>query len=503
MSGQAEKVQTLGDYAAMFRRRWRLLVGIIPATILGSILLAYTLPPVYESSATILLEPSSISADLVQTTVVSYADQQIELVQRTVMSTDSLEKVVGEIDPYPDQKDVSARDKARMIAGDTRLEKVDPITLDPLPESNAFSLYYTNPDPEIAAQVTQKIADLFLAYNRETRVAQAKETYEFLSKHQAEVQASITDIERRIADFKRQYGDALPDSRDRNEVSLDRTQRDLDALDAQVRLVEQQESMLRLQLSQISPTMVASGTDAYTQLATLRAELAAARQRYTEDHPDVRRLSRSIEALAAQVQAGSGSSNVRPDNPEYLRVSAELEAVRRNLAALRSNAARARSQMAAYEARLMQTPGVERDYASLQREYEAAQAEYAQTQAKMREAAIAQSLEAEAKGERYTQIRSPRVADSPSSPNRLGLILLGIILGTGVAVGLAAFRESADPSVRGPQDLAAMTDVPVMGAIPMLLSSEDRHRRRLVIGSVAGVYGLAIIVVFIVVLAAR
>lgn len=499
MAVQADKVQTLGDYAAVLRRRWPILVGIIPSTLLASIFFAYWLPPIYQSSATILLEPSSIPADLIQTTVVSYADQQIELVQRTVMTTDRLEEVVEEIDPYPHLPEVSNRDKARMIASDTWIEKVDPITFEPLPESNAFSIYYSNPDPGLAAAVTEKVAGLFLMYNRETRAAQAREAYEFLEQRAAEVRTQIQTVEARMADFKRQYGDALPDARVRNEMSMDRTQRDLDALDAEIRLVEQQESMLRLQLSQISPTMVASGTDAYTQLATLRAELAAARQKYTEDHPDVRRLTRSIEALAAQAQL-SRPDNVRPDNPDYLRVASELESVRRNLAALRSNATRARSQLSDYEQRLAQSPTVERDYAGLEREYTAAQVEFEGIQTKLREAAIAQSLESQARGERYTQIRSPQVPDSPSSPNRLGMILLGIVLGGGLAVGIAAFRESADPSVRSAQDLAELSDLPIMGSIPTLQGMADVRRQRLIWGSVAGAYFLATVGVVMVVL---
>ena len=63
------------------------LLTIIPAALLLAVYLAYALPPSYRSSATILLEPSSIPTELVQTTVTSYADQQIELVSRRVLTT--------------------------------------------------------------------------------------------------------------------------------------------------------------------------------------------------------------------------------------------------------------------------------------------------------------------------------------------------------------------------------------------------------------------------------
>jgi polysaccharide biosynthesis transport protein len=495
-----EKVQTLGTYAAVLRRRWLILATIIPSTILLAVFLAYTLPPSYRSSATILLEPSSIPPELIKTTVISYADQQIELVQRTVMTPERLEGVVKEIDPYPALKE-STREKARMIIDDTTIEKVDPVTLEPATESPAFTIYYDNENRQTAIAINKRIAELFLNYNRETRTAQAREAYNFLLAKSKELTAYVTDIERRIADFKAKYGDALPESRIRNEQSLDRVQRDIDAADVQVRMLEQQESLLALQLKGISPTIVASGADIPTQLGALRAELAAAQQKYTADHPDVKRLKLAIAALAEQAKL-AGSPQVVPDNPDYLRVSTELQSLRGNLAAWRSTAARARAQLANYERRLSSAPGVERDYAQLERDRQQAQGQLIEIRNKLQDAGVAQTLEAEARGERYTLIREATSPSEPYSPNRLGMLLVGIVLGCAIAVGLAAFRESADPSVRSADDVAELADLAVIGAIPKLLTPADRRRRHALLGSLAGGYLAAIAIVVMAVISA-
>lgn len=494
---RVERVQTLGQYVGVLRRRWPYLAIIIPASILISVFIAFTKPAIYKSSATILLEASSIDDKLLKTTVVSYANQQIELVQRTVLTAERLENVVKEIDPYPDMPGLSAREKANMVIGDTSIQKVDPITLEPLVESSAFTLDYYNTSPKIAAAIAEKLAELFLMYNRETRTAQARDTYNFLLTTSKSLEKQILDLEGRISTFKTKYGDALPEALSRNENALERLQREKDSLEAQIRLIEQQESLLKLQLSQISPTLVADkGGDIYTQLGTLRAQLAEAQQKYTPDHPDVKRLTRAIQTLADQAKLGN-PQNVRPDNPEYMRVSSELNAVRSNLAALRSNVARAGTQIADYERRLTQTPGVEREYIQLTREREIAQGQYGEIQSKLREAEISQSLESESKGERLTLIRKPRASSKPDSPNRLGIILLGIVLGGGLAVGIAAFRESADPNVRASQDVTDIADLPLIGSIPSMLNSAERRRTRLIWSSVAGVYAIATVLVAI------
>ena len=162
-----EVPSSLADYVGILRRRRIYLLTVLPAALLLSVYLAFALTPSYRSSSTILLEASSIPTDLVQRTVSSYADQQIELVSRRVLTPENLEPVVAEIDPYPGEKDLSPRDKARQIIADTLIERVDPITLEVLQESNAFSIHYHNEDPQIAAKIAQRISDLFLDYNRQ------------------------------------------------------------------------------------------------------------------------------------------------------------------------------------------------------------------------------------------------------------------------------------------------------------------------------------------------
>lgn len=491
-----DQTQSLEYYAtAILRRRWPYLVTILPGVFLLAAYLAFALPAKYNSTAIVLLEPSSIPPELVQTTVIGYATQRIEIVQRTVMTPDRLIEVVEKIDPYPGTG-MSPERKAFTIIENTTLEKVDPITLEPAPESSAFSISYLNPDPEIAAAVAHEMANLFLEYNRKTRVEAAIQAQGFLEQRSIQVEEQIRGFDQKLAEFKRQYGDALPESQVRNEAALDRTQRDMDALQAQIRLAEQQEAMLRLQLSQISPSIVSSATDAYTELGRLRAELALAQQRYTEDHPDVRRLRRAISELAAAANLGP-NANVRPDNPEYLRVSSELDAARRNLVALRSTANRAQSQLADYERRLVLAPNVERDYAQLVRSREVARAQFEEIQGKLNDAVVATNLESEAKGERFTLIGVPSAASSPSEPNRFGLILLGLVLGGVLAVGTAVFKENYDPTVRSIADVRAVGNLDVIGAIPNLATPQDRRRRNLVWGSVAAAYGLAVVAVML------
>lgn len=491
MSTQTAKVTTLGQYTGLLRRRWRYVAVISPLVVLIALGFAFLLPAVYSSSATILLEQSSIDSSLVKTTVVSYADQRIELVRRDVMTPAKLEQIVRQNDPYPERTDLSMRDKAILLSEDTSITKVDPVTLQPMAVSSAFSIKYSNRSPRVAATVAQELADMFLTANRETRTAQAADTYRFMLAKSNELEGQIRQVDQRLAEFKSRYGNALPEAMQRNETGLDRSQRELDEARAQIRLVEQQESLLKLQLNQISPTLItAKGGDIFTQLGLLRAQLAEAQQKYTPDHPDVKRLTRAIDALAAQAKLGN-PDNVRPDNPDYLRVSAELTGVRNTLAALRANVTRSQVQIDEYQRWISQTPQIEQGYVQLTREREVLQQQFEQAQSKLRDADLSRSLESEAKGERYTQIRQPGISSQPDSPNRIGIVMLGLLLGFGLGSGVAIVKESSDPTVRSSVDIADITDIPILAAIPNLRAVGARRREYLVWGMVAGAYTLA------------
>jgi hypothetical protein len=89
------------------------------------------------------------------------------------------------------------------------------------------------------------------------------------------------------------------------------------------------------------------------------------------------------------------------------------------------------------------------------------------------EATVATGLEKEQKGERFTLIDPPLLPEKPFKPNRLAIVLIGIVLGIGAGVGFAALREFGDDSVRSPEMLEAATSLPVLTGIPVLRSKHE------------------------------
>jgi protein tyrosine kinase modulator len=496
-----DTVKTIGDYAGLLRRRWRYPVMIIPAGLLISVFIAYVLPVSYRASATIMQEGSSLPTKLVPTTVTGSADEvinaseQLELARRRVMTKESLVEIVKHVDPYPNLVDASVSAKASLLEQDTEVERVDPITLEPSESSTAFTLSYSNPDRQLAVQVADELLQLYLTYTQRTRAEQAAAALHFLEAQATQLEESMRGMEQRLEQFKAKYGSALPDAQGRNLVGTDRAQRDLESFESQIRIAQERESMLQLQLTEVNPSLTAAVGDWRMELAKLRGELAVAEQKYTAEHPDVKRLRRAIADLAAQGAASSTSGAGAPDNPEYLRIQSQLESTRRELEALRANASRARSDLGQFEQNLAMAPGVERQYIQIARDYGIAQSRYGDLQNKIKEAALAQTLESEARGERLTLLRAPAAPTTPASPNRLGIILLGFVLSVGIAFLVAVLKDTADPTVRSADDLEAIMECTPMGHVPVILNRSDLRQRRWRWGLVSTAYLAAAIAV--------
>ncbi len=74
-----------------------------------------------------------------------------------------------------------------------------------------------------------------------------------------------------------------------------------------------------------------------------------------------------------------------------------------------------------------ETPAVEKDYVALVREVESEQAKYNELRQKQLTAQLAQNLETEQKGERFTLIEPPMAPEDPVSPNRKAILALDVL----------------------------------------------------------------------------
>src|SRR6188508_1234153 len=122
------------DFAALLviARRRKLAIMMTSSTILLiGIAIAFVLPAVYRSTATILIEEQEIPQDLVRSAITSYADQRIETIKQQVMSRATLWKVVEQYDLYKTMRKRSpTEDVLQRFIRDTHIDVINAKVVD-------------------------------------------------------------------------------------------------------------------------------------------------------------------------------------------------------------------------------------------------------------------------------------------------------------------------------------------------------------------------------------
>jgi uncharacterized protein involved in exopolysaccharide biosynthesis len=245
---------------------------------------------------------------------------------------------------------------------------------------------------------------------------------------------------------------------------------------------------------------VDSSNDAQRQLEDAKTKLLAAEQRYAPDHPDVVRLKRQVEILtsAAKEPQAAEPPATHPDNPAYISINAQKEAAQAQRASLVLKRTELQARIADLNTRLAVSPAVERDYTNLMREYEASELKFREVRQKQMSAKLAENLEDENKGERFTLIDPPLAPEQPASPNRWFVSAFGLVLALLGGIGTVLVLENVDRSVRGRRDLESLLSVPPLAILPRILTMADRaQRRRLRQRALAGALGAFVLAIIV------
>jgi polysaccharide biosynthesis transport protein len=561
----SEQSKGFAEYVVAFQRRRKLIVFTSLGLLAVSLTLAFLWPPTYKSTATILIEEQEIPSDLVRSTITSYADQRIETIKQQVMSRTTLWKVVDQFGLYQDQrKNSPAEEIVKQFIKDIEVEVISADVVDKRTQhatkaTIAFTVAYQNRSPELAQKVANELTSLFLGENLKSRERQAQEATSFLQQEAENLERHINDIDEKIAKFKRRANGALPELTPLNQQLMNQAERELMDIDQQIRSLDERKTYLGGELATIKPnTPILSVTgerilDSTERLRALRAEYAAAAANLSADHPDIRKMKQEIDALEKETgqlpdaeealkrlldariaraadleRLGSAhpdilqaqrkiaaleqevfrlnarpsqTTNQRPENPAYINLQAQLNSALSSLDALRKTRIEVKRRLGEYATRLERSPGIEPEYLVLIRDRDTTAQKYQEIRSRLLEAKVAEGLEVQRKGERFSLIDPPSLPEKPFKPNRMAIVLLGLILAVGGGIGSGAVAESLDHSIRSPEQLLTLTQHFPLAVIPFMPNEDDvsrvRIRRRLAQTAGMGVLGTGLVILHV------
>jgi uncharacterized protein involved in exopolysaccharide biosynthesis len=320
---------------ALRRRKW-IGLAVVVLGIVATVFIVGTWPPTYRSTATILIEEPDVPSDLVKSTVSTFANDRLQVIQQRVMTSQHLNEIIERFGLYQGmQKEMPRSAIINNMRSKVDLEVVS-ANLSGQPQQNrsrqpqatiAFTLSFDNGDPSIAQQVANRLTDLYLAENERTRQDKAAGTTQFLTEQATKLRADVESLEKRLLDVRSKYNGSLPEQFNMNTQLLNQAQSQLMQNRADLQVLTQKREFLQSQLGVISPysPMTAGGIPAtpQAQLMALELQYSDLVGRYGNKHPDVLRLQRQIDVMKQQV--GGGVSNSAVDNAKYSQTQAQLQ----------------------------------------------------------------------------------------------------------------------------------------------------------------------------------
>ena len=447
--------------------RERYLLVLVPAILLAiaGVVAAFTLPTVYRSTSTLLVESPQLPEDVLGDQGVDIVDQRIAKFRQQVLSRPRLIELIQKHRLYTDDR--ATRSLSEIIEDMRDATKIEPVSAQFQRSSGgrsttiAFSLSFDYENASQAQAVAQDMTEQVLLLDATKSSEQAESTVQFLTDQAASLQTQIAEAESLIEQIKARNGLAL------SNPGMMAMGGNSGSFDVQIIALQRDNALLQ---AQRAARQTAAERDPI--VAAAEADLAAAQARYSEDHPDIaiaKRRLREAERLAVSNQA-----KLPPDT-----VDQQIAANNAQIEALRAMKAQELGRLSSAQSAMAQAPLIEQQIAQEQQKLDLLNEQFESVSTRLMQAQGSARAESEQKGERLSVIDPPVVAEEPISPNRPLLIAGGLAAGLGAGLLLALAAELFFRPIRDVSEISAVTGAMPMVSIPTIAPPKQAVSRRL------------------------
>ena len=499
----------------IIRRRRLLALATFAAVLAAAVSFAIYLPDLYRGQALVLIE-RPIDENIVRSSesAPGELESRLHIIKQEILSRDRALALINRFHLYPkEMRTRSVDDALNQMRSDVEVNPSGPEQVSGKVKTVSFTLNYTGDSAKTVADVTNAIASFYVEQNDSMRSQSALGTLQFLRQQLAEAKGALDRQDAMITQFTTKYTGQLPQQIGVNLATLERmnTQLRLNG-EQQIRLIEQREKLMeglqdptnvaRAENPDASPEMI----ERLKQIEKLKGDLAQLQTKFTSKHPDVVRLQEQVTDLELQqkqdemalqkkreaAQAAVAASTAAADDAKAPRRKT-IESIDGEIAKLRQEEQAIRTTIASFEQRLEGAPEREQEFSLVTRDRQAAKDLYDSLLKRYDEAQLSASVETDRQGERFRVLEPALPPEGPTGPNRMRLILMGILLALAAAVGMILTAEQFDASFHGIDELREFTSVPVLVSIPPIGPVPLKRRLFTALATVSAIAMIALI----------
>lgn len=463
-------------YLAVFWRRIFLFLVTFFAIASVGVALALTLPTVYRTQATLLIENPEISGPAVESTLQTSASEQLEIIEQRLMTRANLIDIANEFRVYEGLSTISPDAIVRKMRADTEFRATSGRN-----RATLMNIGFSGRSPQIVTQVTNEYVTRIQRDTLRNKVNKAESNTEFFEKEVERLGIKLDQQSAQILKFQNENADALPDSLEYKLARQTQLQERLSQIARDRAAIQDQKDRLTQifeatgSIRSVNPS---SMTPEQRQLAGLKEELSNALAIYSETHPRVNVLKTKIAQLEQVVAGQSGVPSGPSQDTMFDIQMAELDG---KLDFLTEQEEEAQAELQLVAETIRKIPANKISLEALQRDYENTREQYNKAVAALSTAETSERIEILSKGQRVTIIEQATTPTEPASPNRPMLAGGGVALGLIAGLGLILLLEMLNKTIRRPADLTAKLGITPIATIPYIKTSRERIWRRLLL----------------------
>lgn len=324
--------------------------------------------------------------------------------------------------------------------------------VNPIRRSNLVEVSFFSTDPQLAAEVANKLADSYIQQNLQIKWDETSKASEWLEVKMTEQKAKLEKAEDNLQSYARANSIVfITQSQNLVNASLEQVQTEYTKAQAERFVKESQYSLLQQGKIQDLPGILDNKLiqDLEMKLADLDREYGQTTAWVKPDYPRARAILKEKAVLEKKVDE-------------------KKKALLNNIAdEYHSAVAREKYLAQAVEDRKKDVNAIAEktiQYNILKREADSDRQLYDGLLERLKEAKVSSGLSAS----NIHVVDSADVPKSQSKPRVLLNLFLGVILGLGLGVGLAFFQEYMDNTLKTSDEVETLLRLPSLGVLPTL-----------------------------------
>ena len=318
-------------------------------------------------------------------------------------------------------------------------------------DTKLVELSYKNKSPVLAAEIVNNLAQEFINFSFEKRTSTTQQASDWLSEQIENLRNDLTAKEKELLRYSQEKDIVFLSETESTAVKSFSDLNDaynramLDRINAEAEWRE----LKNLEAGSVPVLISDPGIlQLKTEYSRLSAEFEEKSKQLKPDHPEMMRLGARLESLREELNkaAGNAEARYRSALQKENSIKATLDRQRGDVSKLENNAILYNSIRSEVDSkrRLLQT-----------------------LQEKQSETQVSAQLRG-LSASNISIIDLAEVPRKPVSPDKTKNLLMSLLIGLFGGIGLCFFFEYLDDTLKGPNDVERLIDLPSLGIIPYL-----------------------------------